>query len=32
MDLRDAEWDDRDWIQLAQGKDQRRALMNTVIE
>jgi hypothetical protein len=31
MDLREIEWDDINWIDLAQDKDQWRALVNTVI-
>jgi hypothetical protein len=31
MDLRDARWDGMDWIDLAQAKDQWRALVNTVM-
>jgi hypothetical protein len=31
MDLRDAGWDDMDWIDLAQDRDQWKALMNTVM-
>jgi hypothetical protein len=31
MALRDIEWDDMDWIDLAQDRDQYRALVNTVI-
>jgi hypothetical protein len=31
MDLRGIGWDGMDWIDLAQGKDQSRALMYTVI-
>jgi hypothetical protein len=30
MDLREIEWDDMDWIELAQDRDQWRALVNTV--
>jgi hypothetical protein len=29
--LREIEWDDMDWINVAQDKDQFRALMNTVM-
>jgi hypothetical protein len=29
MDLREIEWDDMDWIDLAQDRDQWRALVNT---
>jgi hypothetical protein len=31
MDLREVGWDGRDWIDLAQDRDQRRALLNTVM-
>jgi hypothetical protein len=31
MDLRQIGWDGRDWIELAQDRDQWRALVNTVI-
>jgi hypothetical protein len=31
MDLRETEWDGMDWINLAQGSDYWRALVNTVI-
>jgi hypothetical protein len=31
MDLRDMEWDCMDWIDLAEDRDQWRALVNTVI-
>jgi hypothetical protein len=31
MDTREIGWDRMDWIDLAQGRDQWRALMNTVI-
>jgi hypothetical protein len=31
MDLREIEWDGMDWIDLAQERDQWRALVNTVI-
>jgi hypothetical protein len=31
MDLREIGWDDIDWIDLAQDRDQRRALVNTVM-
>jgi hypothetical protein len=31
MDLREIGWDGVDWIDLAQDKDQWRALMNTVM-
>jgi hypothetical protein len=30
-DLREIEWDDMDWIVLAQDRDQWRALVNTVM-
>jgi hypothetical protein len=30
MDLREIEWDGRDWIELAQDREQWRALVNTV--
>jgi hypothetical protein len=30
MDLRETGWDGRDWIKLAQDRDQWRALVNTV--
>jgi hypothetical protein len=29
-DLREIEWDDMDWIDLTQDRDQWRAFMNTV--
>jgi hypothetical protein len=29
--LREIGWDGRDWIELAQGRDQWRALVNTVM-
>jgi hypothetical protein len=32
MDLGDIEWDGRDWIELAQDRDQWRALVNTVMK
>jgi hypothetical protein len=32
MDLRDIGWDDTDWIDLHQGRDQWRALVNTVMK
>jgi hypothetical protein len=32
MDLREIEWDGMDWIDLAQDRDQWRALVNTVID
>jgi hypothetical protein len=31
MDLREIGWDGRDWIELAQDRDQWRALENTVM-
>jgi hypothetical protein len=31
MDLREIRWDDMDWIELAQDRDQWRALVNTVM-
>jgi hypothetical protein len=31
MDLREIEWNGVDWIELAQDRDQWRALVNTVI-
>jgi hypothetical protein len=31
IDLREMGWDDRDWIELALDRDQRKALVNTVI-
>jgi hypothetical protein len=31
MDLREIEWGDVDWIDLAEGRDQWRALVNTVM-
>jgi hypothetical protein len=31
MDLREIGWDDMCWIELAQDRDQWRALVNTVI-
>jgi hypothetical protein len=31
MDLREIEWDGRDWIELAQDRDQWRALLNTAM-
>jgi hypothetical protein len=31
MDLRETGWDGVDWIHMAQDKDQRRALVNTVL-
>jgi hypothetical protein len=30
MDLREIEWDEVDWIERAQDRDQWRALVNTV--
>jgi hypothetical protein len=30
MDIREIEWDDMDWINLAENRDQWRALVNTV--
>jgi hypothetical protein len=30
-DLREIGWDDMDWIHLAEGRDQWRALVNTVM-
>jgi hypothetical protein len=30
MDLREIGWDSMDWIDLAQDRDQRRALVNAV--
>jgi hypothetical protein len=32
MDLREREWDGVDWIELAQARDQWRALVNTVMK
>jgi hypothetical protein len=32
MDLRDIGWGGRDWIDLAQERDQWRALVNTVMK
>jgi hypothetical protein len=32
MDLREIGWDRRDWIELAQDRDQWRALVNTVMK
>jgi hypothetical protein len=32
MDLREIGWDGMDWIELAQDRDQWRALLNTVIK
>jgi hypothetical protein len=31
MDLREVGWKDVDWIHLAQDRDQRRAVVNTII-
>jgi hypothetical protein len=31
IDLRDIGWDDMDWIDLAEDRDQWRALVNTVM-
>jgi hypothetical protein len=31
MDLREVEWDDMDWINVAQDRDQWRALVNMVM-
>jgi hypothetical protein len=31
MDLREIGWDGVDWVDLAQDRDQRRALVNTVM-
>jgi predicted nucleotidyltransferase len=31
MDLREIGWDDVDWIELAQNRDQARDLVNTVM-
>jgi hypothetical protein len=31
MDLREIGWDGMDWIDLAQDRDQRRALVNTIM-
>jgi hypothetical protein len=31
MNLREIGWDGRDWIELAQDRDQWRALVNTVM-
>jgi hypothetical protein len=31
IDLREVGWDDMDWIDLAQDKDQWRAVVNTVM-
>jgi hypothetical protein len=32
MDLREIEYDDMDWVDLAQDRDQWRALVNTVMK
>jgi hypothetical protein len=32
MDLRETEWDGVDWIDVAQDRDQWRAIMNTVMK
>jgi hypothetical protein len=32
MDLREIGWDDMDWIDVAQDRDQWRALVNTVLK
>jgi hypothetical protein len=31
IDLREIGWDDMDWVDLAQNRDQSRAVVNTVI-
>jgi hypothetical protein len=31
IDLRETAWDGMDWINLAEGRDQWRALVNTVM-
>jgi hypothetical protein len=31
MDLRETEWDGVDWMDMAQDRDQWRALVNTVL-
>jgi hypothetical protein len=31
MDLREIGWDGVDWIEMAQDRDQRKALVNTVM-
>jgi hypothetical protein len=31
MDLREIGWDGMDWIKLAEDRDKRRALVNTVM-
>jgi hypothetical protein len=32
MDLRETEWDGMDWIDLAQDRDQWKALLNTAMK
>jgi hypothetical protein len=32
MDLRDMEWDDMDWIDLAEDRDQCRVIVNMVMD
>jgi hypothetical protein len=32
IDLKEIEWDGMDWIELAQDRDQWRALVNTVMK
>jgi hypothetical protein len=32
IDLREIDWDGMDWIDLAQDREQWRALMNTVVD
>jgi hypothetical protein len=32
MDLRELEWDGVDWVDLAQVRDQWRALVNTIMK
>jgi hypothetical protein len=32
MDLREIGWDDMDWIELIQGRDQWKALVNMVMD
>jgi hypothetical protein len=32
MDLREIEWDDMAWIDLAQDRDQWNVLMNTIMD
>jgi hypothetical protein len=32
MDLREIGWEDMDWIELAQDRDQWRALVNTLMK